>query len=63
MSSSTTTVKDLSAYIDSEFKYHCHSNAIAVKAKRVLALIHKSFKCMDAEMFIKLYKSLVRPIV
>ena len=47
--SSNDVVKNMGIYIDKELKFH---NSIAAKANHVLALIHKSFKCMDTGMFI-----------
>ena len=47
-------VEDLGIYIDKELKIHYHSTSITTKANHVLALIHKSFECMDAGMFIQL---------
>ena len=33
------------------------------KAYRVLGLICKSFECKDSDVMVKLYKTLVRPII
>jgi len=61
---STDLVKDLGVFIDNELQFHHHSSVIAVKASHVLALKHKSFECVDAQMFVSLYKSFfVRPIL
>jgi len=61
--SSTDLVKDLGVFIDSDLKFHHHSSVTVAKVNCVLALIHKSFECMDAQMSVTLYKSFVGPIL
>ena len=40
-----------------------HTDSVVNKAYHVLGLINKSFECKDPDIVLKLYKSLVRPIV
>ena len=53
-------IRDLGIQIDS--KFHIHTDMV-VKAYRILGLICKSFECKDSDVMVKLYKTLVRPIV
>ena len=55
--------RDLGIQIDSKLKFHVHTDIVVKRAYRVLGLIYKSFECKDSDVMIKLYKTLVRPIV
>ena len=50
-------------FVDNQLKFHHHTGATIAKANRVLAIINKSFACLDITMFLMLYKALVRPIL
>ena len=54
---------DLGMQIDSKLKFYIHTNAIVKKAYHVLRLICKSFKCKDYDVMVKLYKTLICPII
>lgn len=53
--------KDLGVTFESNLKFERHITNIVNKAQRILGLIFRSFETLDEEMFIILYKSLVRP--
>ena len=55
------SVKDLGVIIDDKLKFHDHVASVTAKANRTLAVIHKSFHFTSGNMYINLYKSLVRP--
>ena len=59
----TTEEKDLGVLIDNELKFTQHIRGIVAKANRMIGLIRISFECIDAEMFLNLYNSLVRPLL
>ena len=53
--------KDLGVHIDSDLKFTIHCQEKVNKANQILGFIKHSFKHMDKEIFLMLYKSLVRP--
>ena len=53
--------KDLGVYVDKELKFSKHAEMASNKANRIMGMIKCSFTCIDKEMFICLFKSLVRP--
>ncbi|XP_019635916.1 PREDICTED: uncharacterized protein LOC109478689 [Branchiostoma belcheri] len=53
--------KDLGVTIDSNLKFSTHVQVQVNKANRVLGAIRHTFKYLDKEAFLPLYKSLVRP--
>ena len=55
--------KDLGVYINNTLSSANHVDEVCLKASRVLAVIKRAFSYMDTDMFIVLYKSLVRPIL
>ena len=55
--------RDLGIQIDSKLKFHIHTNTVVRKAYRVLDFICKSFECKDSDVMVKLYKTLVHPII
>jgi len=55
--------KDLGVIIDTELKFHVQCSAIVNKANRLLGLIKRTFLSISDDMFMSLYKLLVRPIL
>ena len=53
--------KDLGIAIDSKLNFQQHINIQVKKANKKLGIINRTFNYMDKEMFLILYKSLVRP--
>ena len=58
----STCVKDLGVWIDDKLKFHKHTSVTIAKANRILALIKRSFN-LNVNMFLRLYTTLVRPIL
>ena len=57
------SVRDLEVVIDQDLKFHEHTSLVTNKANRVLGLIKSSFAYLDSNMLVRLYKSVVRPIL
>ena len=55
--------KDLGVTFESNLKFEKHISDIYNKAQRVLSLINHSFDYMDQDMFLTIYKSIVRPLL
>ena len=53
--------KDLGVIVDQQLKFQHHISLSVKKANRKLGLIRRSFTHMDKDMFLALYKSIVRP--
>ena len=53
--------KDIGVIVDSQLKFHSHISDKVNKANNVMGIIRRSFSHLDDEMFLKLYKALVRP--
>ena len=53
--------KDLGVIFDDTLKFDLHINAAVNKANSMLGLIKRNFKFIDKDIFLKLYKALVRP--
>ena len=53
--------KDLGVFMDTSLKFKEHINNKVNKANRNVGLIFRTFTYMDKEMFLNLYKSVVRP--
>ena len=53
--------KDLGIIIDNKLKFQNNINKQILKANRMLGWIKRSFKHLDSDMLLCLYKSLVRP--
>jgi ribonuclease P/MRP protein subunit RPP40 len=53
--------KDLGVTFDPSLKFSKHIANCASKANKVLGLIRRTFECLDSDMFLVLYKYLVRP--
>ena len=55
--------KDLGVTFDKLLKFDVHIQNSINKANKILGIIRRSFSYLDAEIFIKLYKSMVRPVL
>ena len=53
--------KDLGMYIDQELSFEKHINSAVNKANRILAIARKTFDHIDQDMFMLIYKGLIRP--
>ena len=53
--------KDLGITFDSALSFDAHINNAIKKANQMLGIIRKSFDYLDKEIFVKLYKAIVRP--
>ncbi len=53
--------KDLGVTVDNSLSFEQHCESATNKANRVLGVIRRSFKYIDKEVMLTLYKSLVRP--
>ena len=58
---STTEEKDLGVYVTPDTSPTVHISKVAAKANSLLGRIKKTFTCMDKEIFLSLYLTLVRP--
>ena len=59
----TNCENDLGILIDNELKFHLHTAKVAKKCKSLLAIIKRSFTCLNKSMIIKLYKAMIRPVI
>ncbi len=57
----TDEEKDLGVIVDNSLCFEQHCEAAINKANRILSVIRRSFKYIDREVLLTLYKSLVRP--
>lgn len=57
----TTKEKDIGVVIDNKLTFEDHINEKINKANSIMGLIRRSFTYMDNNIFLHLYKSLVRP--
>ena len=55
--------KDLGVLIDKGLTFKSHINQTSAKANRILGIIRRSFDFLTPQVFIQLYKSLVRLIL
>ena len=53
--------RDLGVIVDSKLKFREHINNKVNLANRNLGIIFRTFTYIDKEMFLNLFKSLVRP--
>ena len=60
---SVTEERDLGVIIDDKLNFDQHIGNIVRKANTVLGLIKRSFRYLNIECFLLLYKSLVRPLL
>jgi len=54
---------DLGIYMDSKLKFNIHNDLMTNKVNCTLGLIYKVFECKDSNIVLKLYKSLVHPLL
>merc|ERR1711872_845753 len=59
----TKEEKDLGVLIDNDLKFSRHIKGIVARANRMIGLIKISFECMDENMFLNLYNTLIRPLL
>ena len=59
----TSEEKDLGVTIDCRLEFDRHIKNIVAKANRTLGIIRIAFTCLNKNMFLKLYKGLVRPLL
>ena len=57
----TTEEKDLGIYTTSDLKSSTHCNKAARKAMSVLRMVNRTFRGLDKEDFLLIYKSFIRP--
>ena len=55
--------KDLGTLFDTGLKFHQHASEVAMKANRVLACMRREFINLNESVLLRLYKSMVRPIL
>ena len=55
-----TEEKDLGVKFHSSMKFESHISSVVNKTNQLIGLIKRSFSFMDKELFLKLYKTLVR---
>ena len=55
--------KDLGIMFDSEMKFQAHINNVCNRGYQRIAIIRRIFTYMDKDMFLLLYKSLIRPFL
>ena len=57
----STYEKDLGVSVDQALNFSKHISTQVSKANRILGIIFRTFTYMDTDMFLNLYKSIVRP--
>ena len=55
--------KDLGVTISQDLKWNKHISDIVAKANRMVGLVKHTFSYIDKEMFITVYKALIRPLL
>ncbi|XP_071945954.1 uncharacterized protein B0403.1-like [Antedon mediterranea] len=60
---SVTEQSDLGLTVTTDFKFKTHVNKIVAKANGRIAMIRRTFTYLDKEIFIPLYKTLIRPLL
>ena len=63
MIDSVGSQKDLGILFDHQLKFHSHTIDVTAKVNRLLGLIRRSFDHLDSDMLIKLFVTLVRPML
>ena len=53
--------KDLGVYVDSKLTFETHVNKSVQSANKITGIIKRNFKYMGEDIFLNLYKTLVRP--
>ena len=57
----TKEEKDLGVLFDNELRFTSHIQEKVKKANQTVGIIRNTFQCLDKEVFLPLYKSLIRP--
>jgi len=57
----TKEEKDLGVVFDNELRFTTHIQEKVKKANQTLGIIRNTFQCLDKEVFLPLYKTLIRP--
>ena len=57
----STCEKDLGVFIDNKLNFDKHISSAINKANRIMAIVRKTFDNMDKEIFLSIYKGLIRP--
>ncbi len=55
--------KDLGVHNDSKVNFSSHCQTVAAKANSIIGIIKCTFNNLDIDIFAKLYKSIIRPIM
>ena len=55
--------RDLGILIDSKLTFHEHCSTTAAKANKLLGMFRRSFKYVNTDMILRLYKTLIRPVI
>jgi hypothetical protein len=55
--------RDLGVFVDNSLNFREHVARVTTKANRVVGVMRRSFDFLDEDLFVQLYRSLVRPIV
>ena len=58
-----TTEKDLGIWFENNMKFNTHTTYVVNRCNKLLGLIKRTFKSLEKESFLTLYKSLVRSII
>jgi len=58
---SVASEKDLGVLFDNDLKFSPHIQQKVKKANQTLGMVKRAFDCLDKEVFIPIYKSLIRP--
>ena len=58
---SVTHEKDIGVTFDAQLNFDKHISNIVAKANQMTGLLKRSFQYLDRDMFLKLYKAIVRP--
>ena len=57
----TTSEKDIGVYIDNKLSFRDQINTKTTKANTIMGIIRRNFDYLDKNIFMQLYRSLVRP--
>ena len=57
----TLLEKDVGVTFSKDLKFNEHINNVVSKANQITGIVKRSFEYLDNEMFLKLYKSVIRP--
>ena len=58
-----TAEKDLGIMIDKDLNFRLHTSLLVAKANSTLGIIRRTFRYLDRNSFLLLYKAMVRPII